>query len=188
VGTIEKYKDTEGWKDFLFIEESGTSPTSDKCEKPTISYSDGKLLFNCETEGAVCQYSITDSDIKSGLGNEVELCVTYNISAYATKAGYSNSETATATLCWVDQQPNAEGLVTDLAQILVKTVMIQNEGSIIKVQGVDDGTQVSIYNINGSRVGSAFCKNGVANINTSLQLGSVAVVKIGERSVNVIVK
>ena len=188
VGTIEKYKDTEGWKDFLFIEESGTSPTSDKCEKPTISYSDGKLLFNCETEGAVCQYSITDSDIKSGLGNEVELCVTYNISAYATKAGYSNSETATATLCWVDQQPNAEGLVTDLAQILVKTVMIQNEGSIIKVQGVDDGTQVSIYNINGSRVGSAFCKNGVANINTSLQLGSVAVVKIGERSVKVIVK
>ena len=40
-GTIEKYKATDGWKDFLFIEEGaggGDTPTTQKCEKPTISY------------------------------------------------------------------------------------------------------------------------------------------------------
>ena len=45
-GTIEKYKATDGWKDFLFIEEGtggGDTPTTQKCEKPTISYENGKL-------------------------------------------------------------------------------------------------------------------------------------------------
>ena len=35
-GTIDKYKATEGWKDFLFIEEGtggGDTPTTQKCEK-----------------------------------------------------------------------------------------------------------------------------------------------------------
>ena len=38
-GTIDKYKATDGWKDFLFIEEGtggGDTPTTQKCEKPTI--------------------------------------------------------------------------------------------------------------------------------------------------------
>ena len=68
-GTIDKYKATDGWKDFLFIEEGngsgGDTPTTQKCEKPTISYENGKLTFTSETEGAVCQYSITDTDIKA---------------------------------------------------------------------------------------------------------------------------
>ena len=59
-GTIEKYKATDGWKDFLFIEEGtggGDTPTTQKCEKPTISYENGKLTFSSATDGAVCQYS-----------------------------------------------------------------------------------------------------------------------------------
>ena len=70
-GTIDKYKATDGWKDFLFIEEGtggGDTPTTQKCEKPTISYENGKLTFSSATDGAVCQYSITDTDIKAGSG------------------------------------------------------------------------------------------------------------------------
>lgn len=104
VGTIEKYRATEGWKDFLFIEEGtdpngGGTPETKKCATPTIGYKNGKLTFNCATEGAVCQSIITDTDISSYSVNEVQLGVTYNISVYATKAGYENSETVTATLC-----------------------------------------------------------------------------------------
>ena len=190
-GTIEKYKATGGWKDFLFIEEGaggGDTPTTQKCEKPTISYENGKLTFSSATDGAVCQYSITDTDIKAGSGNEVQLGVTYNISVYAAKAGYENSETATATLCWIDQQPQTEGINNGIANVAAQAVLIQSEGGSIKVQGVDEGTQVYVYGINGTQAGSAISQSGAATINTNLQPGSVAIVKIGQKSVKVVIK
>ena len=190
-GTIDKYKATDGWKDFLFIEEGtggGDTPTTQKCEKPTISYENGKLTFSSATDGAVCQYSITDTDIKAGSGNEVQLGVTYNISVYATKSGYENSETATATLCWIDQQPKTEGITNGIANIPAQAVLIQSEGGSIKVQGVDEGTQVNVYSINGTQAGSAISQSGAATINTNLQPGSIAIVKIGQKSVKVVIK
>ena len=190
-GTIDKYKATDGWKDFLFIEEGtggGATPTTQKCEKPTISYENGKLTFTSETEGAVCQYSITDTDIKAGSGNEVQLGVTYNISVYAAKSGYDNSETATATLCWIDQQPKTEGITNGIANIPAQAVLIQSEGGNIKVQGVDEGTQVNVYGINGTQAGSAISQSGAATINTNLQPGSIAIVKIGQKSVKLAIK
>ena len=190
-GTIDKYKATEGWKDFLFIEEGtggGDTPETQKCEKPTISYENGKLTFSCATEGAVCQYSITDTDIKAGSGNEVQLGVTYNISVYAAKSGYENSETVTATLCWIDQQPKTEGIANGIANISAQAVLIQSEGGSIKVQGVDEGTLVNVYGINGTQAGSAISQSGAATINTNLQPGSIAIVKIGQKSVKVVIK
>ena len=190
-GTIEKYKATDGWKDFLFIEEGtggGDTPTTQKCEKPTISYENGKLTFSSATDGAVCQYSITDTDIKAGSGNEVQLGVIYNISVYATKSGYENSETATATLCWIDQQPKTEGITNGIANVAAQAVLIQSEGGSIKVQGVEKGTQVNVYGINGTQAGSAISQSGAATINTNLQPGSVAIVKIGQKSVKVVIK
>ena len=190
-GTIEKYKATDGWKDFVFIEEGtggGATPTTQKCEKPTISYENGKLTFSSATDGAVCQYSITDTDIKAGSGNEVQLVVTYNISVYAAKAGYENSETATATLCWIDQQPKTEGITDGIANVPANAVMIQSEAGMLSVQGADDGTQVSAYAINGTQVGSVISQNGHAVINTNLKAGSIAIVKIGNRSVKVVMK
>ena len=190
-GTIDKYKTTDGWKDFLFIEEGtggGDTPTTQKCEKPTISYENGKLTFSSATDGAVCQYSITDTDIKAGSGNEVQLGVTYNISVYATKSGYENSETATATLCWIDQQPKTEGITNGIANIPANAVLIQSEGGSIHVQGGDDGTQINVYGINGTQAGSAISQSGAATINTNLQPGSIAIVKIGQKSVKVVIK
>ena len=190
-GTIDKYKATDGWKDFLFIEEGtggGDTPTTQKCEKPTISYENGKLTFSSATEGATCQYSITDTDIKAGSGNEVQLGVTYNISVYAAKFGYENSETATATLCWIDAAPKTEGITNGIANISANAVLIQSEGGSIKVQGVDEGTQVNVYGINGTQAGSAISQSGAATINTNLQPGSIAIVKIGLKSVKVVIK
>ena len=190
-GTIDKYKSTEGWKDFMFIEEGegggDTPPESSKCEKPTISYKNGKLTFTSATEGATCQYSITDSDIKSGSSNEVSLSVTYNISVYATKSGYEDSETATATLCWIDVDPQTEGITNGVANIPANAVLIQSEGGIVKVEGIDDGTPVTIYTPDGKQVGSAVCRNGAALVGTSIQPGNVAIVKIGDKSVKVAV-
>ena len=190
-GTKEKYKSTTGWKDFVFIEEGaggGDTPETQKCATPTISYENGKLTFTSETEGAVCQYFITDTDIKAGSGNEVQLGVTYNISVYAAKAGYENSETAMATLCWIDQQPKTEGITNGIANIPANAVLIQSAGGSIKVQGVDEGTQVNVYSTNGTQAGSAISQSGAATINTNLQPGSIAIVKIGQKSVKVVIK
>ena len=191
-GTIDKYKATDGWKDFAFIEEGTgggeTPPTPQTCDKPTIGYQEGKLIFTCATEGATCYYSITDSDIKAGSENEIQLTATYNISVYAAKTGCQNSETAKATLCWIDVAPKTEGITNGVAQIPANAVLIQTVGGAINVQGVDDGTQIQVYSINGTQAGTAISQHGVATINTSLQSGSVAIVKIGDRGVKVVLK
>ncbi len=188
VGTINKYKVTEGWKKFHYIEEYNGGDNLQKCSQPTISYNNGKLTYHCETEGATCQSTITDTDIRSYSGNEVQLTITYNISVYATKTGYDNSETATATLCWIDKEPTTEGITDGVAQISSKAVLIQSEGGILKVEGVDDGTQVSVYTPDGKQAGSAVSRNGAVLIGTSIQPGNTAIVKIGDRAVKVIVR
>ena len=99
-GTIEKYQSTDGWKDFVWIEEGtgegGTTPGAKKCATPTISFADGKLTFDCETEGVSYTYEITNDDVKRGNASEVQLAVVYKVSVYATKYGYEDSDVATA--------------------------------------------------------------------------------------------
>ena len=190
-GTIDKYKATDGWKDFLFIEEGtggGDTPTTQKCEKPTISYENGKLTFTSETEGATCQYAITDTDIKAGSGNEVQLTVTYNISVYATKFGYDNSDVASATLCWIDASPKTEGITDGVAQIAARPVLVKTDNGFITVEGVDDRTNVTVYTTDGKQVGSAISQNNIATIATSIQPGSIAIVKVGDKAVKVVIK
>ena len=97
-GTIGKYKETEGWKDFVFIEEGtggGDTPTTQKCATPTISYVDGKLTFDCETEGVEYVSSITPPSAFNSGSKTVSMPTTYKVTVYATKAGYDNSDVAT---------------------------------------------------------------------------------------------
>lgn len=170
------------------ITKESHSTVVQKCETPIISYNNGKLTFACSTEDATCQYSITDSDIKVGSGNEVQLSVTYNISVYATKAGYENSETATATLCWIDQQPATEGITDGIANVPAKALLIKNNGGQLTIEGAADGEAISVYTVNGIQSGSAISQNGAAYIDTNLQAGSIAIVKIGNKSVKVVIK
>lgn len=165
-------------------------PGTEKCATPTISYSGGKLKFACETEGVQFNYNIKDNDIKSGTGEEVDLSVTYTIMVYAAKDGYDNSDIATATLCWIDQQPATEGIVGEDAVTEVKAmpVLIQSQGGLITIQGAAEGTPIAIYGIDGMKYGTAVAERGVVSIATSLHPGSVAVVRIGEKAVKVLMK
>ena len=164
----------------------GTTPETPKCEKPTISYENGQLKMSCATEGVEYVTDITDADIKKHYDATISLTATYNISVYATKAGYDNSETATATLCWIDKEPVID--VTGISQVPAQAVLIQSEGGLLTVQGLDDSTEVSVYGVNGMEAGAAVSHNGQAQVNTHLSPGSVAIVKIGEKSVKVVIK
>ena len=190
-GTKERYMETEGWNKFAYIEElsSDDNPLENqKCDIPTISYRDGKLSFHSTTEGVAYQYSITNSDIKDGEAQEVQLGVTYIISVYATKEGYENSEIATATLCWIDVEPKSEGLSEGMSQVSARAVMVKAEGRQLIVEGAEDNTNISVYAIDGIHVGTTTSRNGIASIMTAIPKDSVAIVKIGNKSVKVMMK
>ena len=195
VGTIEKYKATDGWKDFLFIEEGtgsggGTTPEPEQCAKPTISYSNGELTFSCATEGAKCVSTITDADIRTYTSSKVQLGVTYHVSVYATKAGYNNSETATATLCWIDVEPTitfGTG-ATALGSIEARPVLIQTNGQVVSISGAPEGSAIAIYDVAGQLVGSGKATAGTTDISTQLCNGDIVIVKIGSKAVKVVVK
>lgn len=200
-GSKEKYASNYFWGKFFNIQEMdinnmwrgigdpNTNNTSNqKCKKPTISYHNGKLLFDSVTSGVSFQYSISDSDIKTGVSQEVALSVTYNISVYATKAGFENSDVATATLCWIDANPKTEGMTNGVANVRANAVLIQNDGSTLKIDGAEVGSSICIYNMTGHMVGSAKVLSKITNVNTSLRHGEIGIVKIGEKSIKVLIK
>ena len=194
LGTIDKYKATPGWKNFLFIEEGtgpgggGETPETKKCATPTIGYKNGKLTFNCDTEGATCQSTITDTDITSYSSNEVQLGVTYNICVYATKAGYENSDVATATLCWIDVEPKTEGITNIVSNVRARAILIQSSGSQLTISGAEEGTAINVFDISGRLAGSTKASSEITTLNTSLQSGDIGIVKIGDKAVKILAK
>ena len=76
----------------------------------------------------------------------------------------------------------------NVANNSANAVLIQSEGGTIKVQGVDDRTNVSIYTMDGKQVGSTISQNNIAIIATSIQPGSIAIVKIGDKALKVVMK
>ena len=195
--SVEQYKTTAPWSNFGAIvatdgtmPDPPTPPTPEKCATPAISYSKGELTFSCETEGAEYVYEITDTDIKKGFAAKVSLTVTYNISVYATKTNYENSDTIQATLCWIEQQPQTEGITDEdaIAEVQAVPVLIQTQGNTITVQGAEAGTEIILYSTNGVQLDSVIATTGTASLNASGLSGSVAIVKIGNKTVKVLVK
>ena len=186
---INDYKNRVPWSEFGAIETiDGTNPGPKKCATPTISYHNGKLTFGCETEGVEYRSSITDTDINDYTTQEINLSVTYTIKVYAMKSGCQNSDVATGTLCWIDVDPRKEGITDGVAQVKAMPVLIKSHGGQLTVEGAADDTTVSVYNAAGMEQGSAVSKNGQATISTSLNTGSVAIVKIGQRAVKVVIR
>ena len=192
-GCSAAYQAEEQWKEFFFITEGEEgepvepeTPEEKVCATPTISYINGELVFESETEDVVYHSTITDTDIKSYETNKVQLNVTYNISVYATKECYKDSEVAKATLCWIDVEPESEGLTnTDIANVKALPVVVQANNGTITVTGADDGTMVEVYGISGTKLGEAMTTLNTATIHTDAQAGSVVIVKVGNKAIKI---
>ena len=191
-GTTYKYKAINYWTKFLTIEEGEPSGVSgdgpDKCETPTITYSNGQLLFNTSTEGATCYYTITDNDVTNGCGDNISLCVTYNVKVYAWKSGYQNSDIATGTLCWIDTNPTTEGIINEVTQIPARAVFVQANDGFVSISGLGDSERVAIYQTDGKQVATAKAYNGNASVATNISKGTPVIVKIGEKAVKVVMQ
>ena len=182
---INYYTTTKPWSGFGNI--IAISEGEEQCEKPRIFYNNGTLSFECDTEGVQFVSEITDTDIKKSFEADLNLSVTYNISVYAVKANFKDSEIATATLCWIDVEPQTEGISSSLTSISARPILIQiNDGNII-INGAEDGN-IIIYDLSGQKVGEGKSVNGNANIKTSLQKNSVAMIKLKEKTIKVLVK
>lgn len=192
-GTKELYTRFDGWREFLNIVEMDENdkpdiPGAERCDIPIIRYENENLFFECNTNGVKFVTNITDDDIKKHYDSTIPLTATYNISVYATKSGYNNSETATATLCWIDVNPKTEGIENSIANIRAKAVLIQSNRSSLDFSGADAGTPITIYDTAGRLVASAKASSGSTIIGTSLNTGDIAIVKIGDKTVKVVVK
>ena len=94
--SVAVYKAAEPWSGFGTIKTlSGEIPVTPKCATPTISYVDGKLTFDCETEGVEYVSSITPPSAFNSGSKTVSMPTTYKVTVYATKDGYEDSDVAT---------------------------------------------------------------------------------------------
>ena len=189
--SVASYQTTNPWSKFSSVKPV-SGATLQKCATPTISYDNKELTFSCDTEDVEFVTEIKDADIGTFYDDRISLSATYEISVYATKAGYENSDVATATLVWANAtftdttpEPTAISPAVEMAPV---PVLIQSHSGIVTVQGAADGTPVSIFTTAGTQAGSAVCQNSTACISTNMQQGDIAIVRIGNRSVKVVLK
>ena len=93
-----------------------------------------------------------------------------------------------STIGWRDFRNIVEGVPNGIEQPLSKTRHIQSVDGVLTIQNIKNETYICVYNANGTFVGSTISKNEQAVIDTNMQPNSIAIVKIGEQSVKVIIK
>ena len=90
-GSTAAYEAANDWKEFKEIIEM----PGPRCATPTISYKNGELTFDCETEGVKYVSTITAPESTEADGKKIDLSKSFRVSVYATKEGYTDSDTAT---------------------------------------------------------------------------------------------
>lgn len=188
-GTSDIYRTTEPWSSFKYIvEHDGGQSETKVCDTPAITYEDGELVFSSSTDGAEYHYTITDSDITSNAysaDGRIQLAATYEISVYASASGHKNSETATATLCFIDADLSTDGIAAVSPK---RGIVITSRGGIVTVSGLDSGERVCLYGTSGVMLASAEAGyDGTATLNTGGTTGA-ALLKAGANTVKIMIK
>ena len=80
-----------GFKDLKTLDGSGIP----KCEKPVITFTNGKLSFSCATPGVEFHWAIKNSNSEDGSGVSSELYPSFTVSVVATKEGCASSDMET---------------------------------------------------------------------------------------------
>ena len=155
------------------------------CATPVISYNNYKLVIECETEGAEFVTKVTSEDFKTFYDTQIDFSVAYNISVYAMATGYENSETVNAVLCWVEDGDADDD--NGIIKIPVTAVLITSNNGVLYINCTLEDEVVEVYTIDGVFIETATIENGNAIVQTGLSKGSVAIMKIGNKSVKVIV-
>ena len=185
---IEYYQTTEPWSLFgKVLTLSGETPKDpEKCSTPSISFSEGKLQFTCNTEGAKFYYTLNSTDVKRSEtlveANTVTLSACYEITCTAKAEGFTNSDVATAKLYWL---PTSD-IGTNINTAKTRGVVIQSAGGFITLSGLDTNERVDFFTVDGVALGSATATDGTATF--SAKSDTIIVAKIGKESVKIAVE
>ncbi len=79
-------------------------------------------------------------------------------------------------------------MVNDISSVRGNAILIQSGNGTITIHGAADGTGISVYTASGVMVGAAKSTDSSTSIATGLRNGDIAIVKIGDKSVKVIMK
>lgn len=109
-GSVGNYQNTAPWSNFRNINML-------KCATPTIVFENGRLSFECATEGVEFEATITPSGDQSVTGSTLFLAdvpVRYRVVVYAQKAGYQRSDPTTRDITYQMKRgdANSDGSVT----------------------------------------------------------------------------
>ena len=179
--SLSLYQATAPWSGFGTIKAlEGTEV--EKCKTPVISYANGELDFTCSTEGVEFASEIKWDDVNKYNTSKVSLSACYDISVTAKKAGYEDSDLATAKLYWL---PTAD-IDTNINTAKTRGVVIQSAGGFITLSGLDTNERVDFFAIDGVALGSATATDGTATF--SAKSGTIVVAKIGKESVKIAVE
>ena len=184
--SINNYKTTAPWSTFgNIVTLDGDIVETPKCENPVIKYNNGEIEIECETTDAEFVTKITSSDFNSFYSNSIALTATYNISVYATATGHDNSDTVNATLCWIECDCN-ENNNNNIINIPAKEVLVTSNNGTININCALEGEVIELYTIDAMHIGSTTIENGCATIESGLSKGDIAIIKIAEKSIKVI--
>ena len=100
--------------------------------------------------------------------------------------GYENSETVNATLCWIECECN-DSDDTGVINIPATAALVTSNGGVLSISCQLDGEEVAIYTTEGVLIDTTTIDNGMATIATGLSKGTVAIVKIADKSIKVII-
>lgn len=179
--SLEAYKSTAPWSKFGTINSVESIPI---CATPTITFEDGELVYTTETDGADIVSEVKSSDIKKSYDLRVPLTATYEITAYATKAGYDNSEVATATLHWMD---GTMDIATGTQEFGAKrAVLVSSNDGFVTISGLNDGEKVEVYSTDGKLIDTIYAAGNAANI--AAKSGETIILKINGETIKVLVK
>ena len=83
-----------------------------------------------------------------------------------------------------------EGVTNSLAKVETKSVQVQSSNGVLTItsEGNTEVTPIKVYNTAGQMVSSSSMTNGMATLDSNMDSGEIAIVKIGEKSVKIVVK
>ncbi len=100
--SVSLYQQKTPWSGFKSIValngETPDVPEVKKCANPTITYTNGKIVFNCETEDVEYISEIKATDATKYYDGEIVPTNKYIVTVYATKTGYDNSDVVTGEI------------------------------------------------------------------------------------------
>lgn len=171
------YKNTDVWNKFEQITENGEKPETAKCDSPTISYQDGKLIFNCSTPNATYNYDITDGDTGTGFKTTekyITLYGKYYISVYAIADGYKPSDTVTGTLYWIGGDLQTDRINT----VKLRGIIASYHDGFISLSGLNNNELVKFYTPDGKLIGTQYAIDGKVNYAVSSSTSTLVIAKV----------